>query len=117
MKPALPGSEATLVTVEDEWQRLAHCAGYKVATLSEVAGVSVRTLQRHFRSCYGVTVSDWLKSVRLREAGKRLRAGGRVKEVALELGYKQLSHFSREFKRAYGTPPTRSAYILNSGPR
>ena len=54
-------------------------------------------------------MTGWLTSVRLREAGDRIRAGGRVKEVALDLGYKQLSHFSREFKRAYGLPPSSMA--------
>ncbi len=92
-------------SVDIEWQRLAHSAGFKVAKLAEITGVSMRTLQRHFRAQYGLTVSEWLKAFRLREAGYRIKAGGRIKQVALDLGYKQLSHFSREFKRAYGQPP------------
>jgi len=86
---------------------LARTAGFKTTRLAEVAGVSLRTLQRHFRAEYGITVSEWLKQVRLREASQRIRAGDRVKAVAMDLGYKQLSHFSREFKRAYGLPPSR----------
>jgi len=92
--------------VDLEWKRLAHSVGFRPKKLAEVAGVSLRTLERHFRSRYGVTVSGWLASIRLREASERIRAGSRVKEVALDLGYKQLSHFSREFKRAYGSPPS-----------
>jgi AraC-like DNA-binding protein len=93
--------------VDAEWRRLARAAGFKVTKLAELAGVSLRTLQRYFRAQYGITVSEWLTSIRLSEAGDRIRAGDRVKEVALDLGYKQLSHFSREFKRAYGKPPSR----------
>jgi AraC-like DNA-binding protein len=40
------------------------------------------------------------------EAYSRLMAGHRVKEVAIDLGYKQVSHFSRDFKSAYGVPPS-----------
>jgi AraC-like DNA-binding protein len=47
--------------------------------------------------------------VRLNEAAHRVRAGHSVKNVAFDLGYKQLSHFSRDFKRAYGAPPSRVA--------
>lgn len=93
--------------VDGDWQRLARSAGYRAAKLAELAQVSLRTLQRHFRAQYAQTVSDWLTALRLREAEDRIRAGDRVKEVALDLGYKQLSHFSREFKRAHGQPPSR----------
>jgi AraC-like DNA-binding protein len=96
--------------VEVEWRRLGRSAGFRAAKLAELAGVSLRTLQRYFRAQYGVTVSEWLTSIRLSEASERIRAGGRVKEVALDLGYKQLSHFSREFKRAYGKPPSRLSH-------
>jgi len=96
-------------TVEKEWEQLARSAGFKATKLADLAGVSLRTLQRQFRSQYGVTVSQWLSSTRLKAAGERIKAGDRVKEVALDLGYKQLSHFSREFKRVYGLPPTRAA--------
>jgi AraC-like DNA-binding protein len=120
--------------VDLEWRRLARSAGFKATRLADLVGVSLRTLQRRFRSEYRLTVSEWLTEVRLREAGDRIRAGDRVKEVAIDLGYKQLSHFSREFKRAFGSPPTRVTaaslharsarregrvpdHMLNSGPR
>jgi len=94
---------------EQEWLRLARKVRYKATELAMVAGISLRTLERHFRSQHGVTVSNWLKTMRMREAARRVCAGDRVKNVALDLGYKQLSHFSREFKRTYGAPPTRIA--------
>jgi len=91
---------------ESDWHRLAQGAGYRATDLAQTVGVSLRTLQRHFRAQYGMTVSDWLKSLRLRRASDRIYAGETIKQVAFDLGYKQLSHFSRDFKRAYGCAPT-----------
>jgi AraC-like DNA-binding protein len=93
--------------VAEEWTRLARTADFRAKQLAGVAGVSPRTLQRRFKAEYGITVSEWLKRIRLEEASERIQAGDRVKAVAMDLGFKQLSHFSREFKRAYGLPPTR----------
>jgi AraC-like DNA-binding protein len=93
--------------VEGEtWKKLAFSAQFKGNALADLCGVSLRTLQRYF-SRHGVgTVSDWLQSIRLDEAYKRLKEGIRVKEVAYDLGYKQLSQFSRDFKNRYGIPPS-----------
>ena len=95
-----------------QWGELARSAGFKATKLAALAGVSLRTLQRQFRAQYGITVSEWLTEVRLSEAKHRIHAGDRVKEVALDLGYKQLSHFSREFKRAHGKPPRRISHEM-----
>src|SRR5436305_14326778 len=92
--------------VDRKWDKLANDAEYKPSRLARVCGVSLRTLQRHFSEKYSVTISAWLTSVRLRAAYARIVAGDRVKEVAFDLGYKQLSHFSREFKRFHGIAPS-----------
>ena len=88
-----------------KWEALALQANYRPTELARLCAVSLRTLQRHFQSEYKMTISNWLRAVRLQKAYSRLTSGERVKQVAIELGYKQLSHFSREFKRFYGVPP------------
>ena len=52
-----------------------------------------------------MTVTVWLNASRLAKAYERIRGGEPVKFVAFELGFKQLSHFSRAFKEAHGVPP------------
>jgi AraC-like DNA-binding protein len=100
------------------WQNLAVEAQFRPVLLAEMCGLSLRTVQRHFKKRYGVTLGDWIRSYRLQLAYDRLRSGDPIKCVALDLGYKQLSHFSRDFKKLYGCAPK----FLNeakpqSGPR
>jgi len=48
----------------------------------------------------------WLNELRQIDAASMISDGKSVKETALELGYKHPAHFSRDFKRSHGQPPT-----------
>ena len=87
------------------WESLAAEAQYRAGDLARLLDVSLRTLQRYFRAKYNCTVSDWLRELRLESARQRLPFSGSVKEVAFDLGYKQPSHFTRDFKQRYGVSP------------
>lgn len=91
---------------EQSWESLAAQAGYRPGELARVCQTSLRTLQRHFRAQYNMTLGDWLRNLRMQTAYARITAGETVKEVAYDLSFKQLSHFSRVFKQAYGVPPS-----------
>ena len=91
---------------EATWEDLAEKAKFRPARLAECCGYSLRTLQRHFSKTYGLTVRDWLRQFRIAKAYSLLTSGSRVKVVAVDLGYKQLSHFSRDFKAVIGVPPS-----------
>ena len=89
----------------ENWEQLAKEAHFRPQALAERCGVSMRTLQRHFRARYDQTVSDWLRELRLNQAFNSLKGCESVKEVAFDLGYKQPSHFTRDFKKRFGVPP------------
>ena len=89
-----------------EWDVLAQKAGYRARELADLCQASLRTLERYFQKHYGVTVSEWLRELRLNQAYSVLKTGKSVKEVAFEHGYKQVSHFSREFKSHFGVSPS-----------
>jgi AraC-like DNA-binding protein len=89
-----------------QWESLAENAGYRPSDLAALCQISLRTLERHFQKNYGVTVSAWLRELRLGKAYQGLQGGKSVKEVAYEQGYKQVSHFSREFKNHFGVNPS-----------
>jgi AraC-like DNA-binding protein len=71
------------------------------------AGVSPRTFSRLFQRDTGMTFRQWRQQLRLLAALRRLAAGQRVNQVALDLGYESPSAFVAMFRRALGTTPGR----------
>lgn len=88
-----------------EWDAKAITAHYKVADLARLVGVSVSQLERFFVETRKLTPHEWMNRSRQMRAPLLLAEGKSVKATAYELGYRQSSHFSREFKRFHGTPP------------
>lgn len=89
------------------WLQLARQAQYRSAVLASLLSVSPRQLHRYTRRVFGRSPQAWLDDQRLSLAGGLLRQWRCVKAVSYELGFKQVSHFSREFKRHYGLSPAR----------
>jgi len=77
--------------------------------LCRATGVSVRTLQRCFKQCFGVTVTSYLKAVRLDAAYRDLIAThpsrDTVTRIALLNGCGHLGRFSTEFRERFGQLP------------
>ena len=75
--------------------------------MAAVMGVSVRTLQRRLAE-HGVDFSSIVERTRF-EAAMRLMADRSIGllEIALDLGYSDLSSFSRAFRRWTGVSPGR----------
>lgn len=75
----------------------------------EVAHAGKRSYPQLSRACqrtYGVTPFGYWEQRRIERGINMLQAQGRqVKEVAYELGFRQLSHFSAWFKRHTGQSP------------
>lgn len=91
---------------EQSWKELAQDAQFRSGELAKLCQVSLRTLQRHFAKQYQRSLGEWMRELRLDHAYHRVSAGESVKYVAFDLGFKQLSHFSRSFKEKYGVPPS-----------
>jgi AraC-like DNA-binding protein len=89
-----------------DWEARAWKAGYKAQVMASHASVSVRHLRRYFSNFIGLSPQSFINRVRLEKAQRLLADGESVKGVAISLGYKQSSHFSAVFKRAYGTSPS-----------
>ena len=99
-------------------RELAEQACWSDAQLAKKCGVTVRTPERHFLSQTRKSPKAWLGEERLRRAAELLQDDSSVKEVANRLGFTHQHHFSREFKRHQGYPPsqtTSSGAISGSG--
>jgi len=88
------------------WEGLAEEASYNAKKLAERCGISLRQLERFIPQATGKTPQQWLNYLRQQKASELIASGQSVKEVSIRLGYKQASHFSREFKRFHGVPPS-----------
>jgi len=75
--------------------------------LAEEAGVTARTAARLFVKETGLTFGQWRQQLRLLVALARLGAGASVTQVALDVGYNDVSSFIAVFKDALGETPAR----------
>ncbi|MGH8932137.1 MAG: AraC family transcriptional regulator N-terminal domain-containing protein [Egibacteraceae bacterium] len=77
-----------------------------VADLADHVRMSPSAFAHLFREVTGMAPYQFVKNMRLDQAGALLLQGGRsVSEVGRDVGYTNLSHFINEFKRRFGTTP------------
>ena len=80
---------------------------FGVSQLCRELSVSRTQLYRKFKSVCNRTVADYLKSLRLYKAKELfLTTNLNVTEVTYLVGFKNLSHFSREFTYEFGKSPS-----------
>ena len=74
---------------------------------ARAVGMSPFHFSRVFRQMIGVPPHRYLVQVRLKRAAQRLGEGAGVTEACYAVGFGNLSHFIRSFRRAYGVRPSR----------
>lgn len=75
--------------------------------IASFTGRSLATFKRGFKKISSLTPQKWLINKRLEVAYIKLKEEKKkVQEVYMEVGFKNLSHFSTAFKKQYGIPPT-----------
>lgn len=81
---------------------------YGISHLCSELAVSRAQLYRKFRSLCNKTIAEYFKSLRLYKARDLLLTTNlSVKEVTFSVGFKNVSHFSREFRHEFGTSPVK----------
>lgn len=84
-----------------------------IETFSEKVGVSRMQLYRKLHALTNMTVKEFIRNIRLKRATQLLTQNKmNVSEIAYEVGFKDLSHFRKCFKREYGMSATE--FIANS---
>ena len=96
----------------EQWREVARQSRYRLKPLSEQLEICQRQVRRYSWDVFGCSPQDWLDQERLTLAPDLLKELRSVKQVAFDLGFKHVSHFSRKFKERYGLPPT--AYLADA---
>ena len=100
--------QSRLTRIKD-WAALVKNARYSAAALARVCNVSPRQLERFFQAHMGSSPHTWLRRLRMQRAVELIRDGAAMKEVALELCYKDSAHFTHDFKEFFGITPSQFA--------
>ena len=77
-----------------------------IEQLSTIAHLSRFYYQRLFYRLTGYTVSEYLRSVRLKMAAGLLKAdSGKIMDIAMQCGFSSHSTLTRAFRQCYGMSP------------
>jgi AraC-like DNA-binding protein len=88
-----------------KWIETAEKTDYRPDLLAQQFNICRKQLERWTKLRFGKTPQEWLDEQRLSKAAALLKQHEPIKDVAQQLGFKQLSHFSRRFKMYYGMAP------------
>ena len=108
-----PGREAPWLQQAYEFLQERFRRPPDVSELAEAVGVPKSYLVREFRAHYRESPADCARRLRLDWAASRLvGSDSPLAALSIEAGFVDQSHFTRAFKRQYGTTPARyrSAY-------
>ncbi|HWV70543.1 MAG TPA: AraC family transcriptional regulator [Pseudosphingobacterium sp.] len=82
-----------------------------IGELATIASMSETKLKLLFKQTFGDTIYNYYQRARMEEAAFLLKqAKHSVSEVGYELGFSNLSHFSRLFEKQYGITPKKFSY-------
>lgn len=75
--------------------------------LARISGINDFKLKKGFKEIFGTTVYQYLSETRLEMAKTALlKKENTVGEIAYNLGYSSVQHFSNSFKKKFGMPPS-----------
>ncbi|MBU3809902.1 MAG: AraC family transcriptional regulator [Candidatus Phocaeicola faecipullorum] len=93
----------------DEWKRQKGflCLGLTIQALSKSIGVNRTYLSNYVNDTYGRNFNRWVNELRIEEAKSRMKtAENSLAEIAAQVGFADLAHFSKQFKRKEGLSPS-----------
>lgn len=80
---------------------------FNVGGLVEHIGMSQTVLYKKIKAITGLSITDFIKSQRLKRAAQLLSEGKlNVAEVAYAVGFNDRKYFSKEFRKQFGLAPS-----------
>ena len=90
------------------WLHEHYAAEYSASVLAGIAGMSVSSMNRHFRQVTALSPLEYQKRIRLQEARRLLITRSTdVAGAGYVVGYSSATQFNREYRRLFGLPPGR----------
>lgn len=96
----------SLETRAQLWTWMARRSGFSVKRLATYFRTTSRQIERCCQEELGRSPQEWFDEQRMIAARSLLLEEDSVKKVAIDLGFKQVSHFCRKFKEQYGLTPS-----------
>jgi AraC-like DNA-binding protein len=88
----------------------------RIEQIARELGMSISSLNHHFRTLTAMSPLQFQKQLRLQEARRlMLSEGFDATRAGSHVGYSDSSHFTREYKRLFGEPPMRDVEQLRDG--
>lgn len=85
----------------------------KLSEYAQLTNRSLATFKRDFTRYYNTSPGKWLSEKRLQRAKRHLETSQKiVGDIAFENGFKNVSHFSRVFKKRFGKSPLNYRHSL-----
>jgi AraC family transcriptional regulator len=105
-RPATPSPHHGRMSEVLRYMAAHSAAPHTVAGLASLAKLSPYHFLRSFKAVTGVTPHQWLLRARLRDAaGKLATTKAPVTDIALDVGFEDLSNFTRTFHAEFGASP------------
>jgi AraC-like DNA-binding protein len=78
-----------------------------IQQLAKMVAISESKLKKDFKTMYSSPIYEYFQKARMQAAQDKLLTGKfSVKEIAMELGYSNLSNFTIAFKKEFGVLPS-----------
>ncbi|MCB1583259.1 MAG: AraC family transcriptional regulator [Xanthomonadales bacterium] len=87
-----------------------------VEDLAGLAGMSTSGFHQHFKAITAKTPLQYLKDMRLLIAQQRILSSVEpVSLIGYQVGYESAAHFSRDYDRKFGYPPSKTRDLVRAG--
>lgn len=109
------GSQNNQITSAISWLKKNLTASILVEELAEQIGMAPSTFHRRFKEITGMSPVQFQKRIRLHEAQRLMLTDNlNVSSASIAVGYENISHFTREYKRLFGNPPRKNIMMIRN---
>jgi AraC-like DNA-binding protein len=109
------GSQNNQITCAISWLKQNLTASILVEELAEQVGMAPSTFHRRFKEITGMSPVQFQKRMRLHEAQRLMLTDNLdASSASIAVGYENISHFTREYKRLFGNPPRKNIMMIRN---